>query len=580
VKKRKTSAPTSRISIEGQGRDEWDQLYFKFAVAGSNSNIAPFSAKEILQNSTALFVELTNAGASAFQPSARRELLRRLDELQPQAATFKVVSRLGWNSGAFVLPNKIIGQPSTTLETSFRHLDQQLLAKYRVKRTLQEWRTNIGRLCRGNSRLMFCASLGLTGPILPLVNEPWSGGFQLFGPAESGKTAAAMVAGSIWGCHRLPERRRNGFAESWHTTANKIEITALAHNETVLILDETKRAGKNDKERGQAVLSISFGLAENVEKDRLTNTGSVRGWRFYFLSTSNFSLDDLARRGGIEIDDAERGRFVDIPMPNGGHGIYENLHLFDNGRIFTDGLKIRCRKFYGVMGPAFVRKLVADRTKDLDQLKKFLSRERAAYLQAIKTRAQAEELTPLNRASGRFATVFAAGSLAIKYRIFRWNRQALLQAILSCQVDGLRHSKVADEQADTSVAGLRRKLVQYLLSHRGKFKDLDKAMPRRLGLGKHTFGSVPGYKATFKGKKWYYVTSDQLKKIIGSGENAKRLKDELAAAGLMDRSTGRHVVQRPIFSGKGNKGYEWVHAFRAKNPAKSRLRLGLPVRRR
>ena len=136
---------------------------------------------------------------------------------------------------------------------------------------------------------MFCASLGLTGPILRLVSGPRSGGFQLFGPAESGETAAAMVTGSIWGCHRSSERRENGFSESWHTTAGKIELTALAHNETVLVLDETKRAGRTNKERAQAVLDISFGLAENVERERLTNLGSVRGWRFYFLSTSNYS---------------------------------------------------------------------------------------------------------------------------------------------------------------------------------------------------------------------------------------------------------------------------------------------------
>ena len=557
MKKRKISAPPSRISIKGEGRDEWNNRYFKFAVAGSNSNIPPFSAKEIMENPTALFVELTNAGASTFQRSARNDLLSQLDERKPEQAKFKVVTRLGWNSGAFVLPKEIIGQPGTTLETSFRHLDQQLLAKYRIKGTLQEWRTNLGRLCRGNSRLMFCASLGLTGPILPLVTGPRSGGFQLFGLAESGKTAAAMVAGSIWGCHLSQERRENGFVESWHSTAGKIEITALAHNETVLILDETKRAGRDDKDRAKAVLDISFGLAENVEKDRLTSTRSVRSWRFYFLSTSNYSVDDLARRGSIEIDDAERGRFVDIPMPNGGHGIYEDLHQYADGRRFTDGLKIRCRKFYGVLGPAFVHKLVADRNKNVEQLKRFLSRERTAYLQAIKTRAQAEELTPLNRASGRFATVFAASSWAIKYRIFRWNRQALLQAILSCQLDGLRHSKVADEQADTSVSGLRRKLVRYLKERRNEFRKV----PRP---GKHTFGSAPGYVATFKGTKWYYLTSDQLKKIIGSGGNADLLKKELVADGLMDRaSTGKYVVQRPIFPAKGNKGHRWVHAFRA-----------------
>ena len=45
-----------------------------------------------------------------------------------------------------------------------------------------------------------------------------------------------------------------------------------------------------------------------------------------------------------------------------------------------------------------------------------------------------------------------------------------------------------------------------------------------------------------------------------------RLKKELVAQKLMARQpNGRYVVQRPIFSGaKGNKGYESVHAFRAK----------------
>jgi putative DNA primase/helicase len=429
--------PADRITIEGEGHDEWGHRFFKFAVRGSDRNIAPFSAKEILDKPNALFGELTNAGANVFQQAARNNFLRRLDEHQPQSDKFKVVTRLGWNSGAFILPNEIVGQPSTTLEPSFRHLDPQLLAKYRVKGSLTDWQRKIGDLCSGNSRLMFCASLGLAGPILRLVSGPRSGGFQLFGPAESGKTAAAMITGSIWGCHRSPERRENGFSESWHTTAGKVELTALAHNETVLVLDETKRAGRNDRERAQAVLDISFGLAENVERERLTNLGSVRGWRFYFLSTSNYSLDDLARRGDCDIDDAERGRLVDIPNPNGGYGIYEELHGFVDGQKFSDSLKVRCRKFYGAVAQEFLRKLVQGWTTDRAGLKRFLKEERLAYLQVLKAKAVAEKLKPLNRASGRFATVFAAGSLAIKYEIFQWKRDDLLQAILSCQLDGL-----------------------------------------------------------------------------------------------------------------------------------------------
>jgi hypothetical protein len=93
--------------------------------------------------------------------------------------------------------------------------------------------------------------------------------------------------------------------------------------------------------------------------------------------------------------------------------------------------------------------------------------------------------------------------------------------------------------------------------------DLDEEKPRR---GKHKFGSVPGYVATFKDKKWFYLTSDQLAKIIGSIKTARQLKNELVQAGMMaSTGNGKFSVQRPIFSGaKGNKGYERVHAFRLK----------------
>ena len=194
-------------------------------------------------------------------------------------------------------------------------------------------------------------------------------------------------------------------------------------------------------------------------------------------------------------------------------------------------------------------------------MKAFLKAERQAYLRAVEVRANAERLLPLNRASGRFATVFAAGSLAIKYQIFPWNRDDLLSAILACQLDGLRRSQAHARQADTSVSGLRRKLVRYFKDHRPEFLNLDKKRPH---LGAHKFGSAPGYLATFKGKKWIYLTSDRLKAIIGTGNAVDQLKQQLSSEGLLARkSNGKYAVQRPIFAGaKGTKGHKWVYAFR------------------
>ena len=217
------------------------------------------SAKDLIENSNKVFLELIHAGASIFQKSKRNGDSTPAGQPQVQASKFKVVTRLGWNSGAFVLPEEIIGRARHTLEPSFRHLDQQLLAKYRIKGTLQAWQSKIGRLCFRQFPAHVLRQPGIYRTYLRLVHPP-IGGFQLLG-GRIRQDAAAMVTGSIWGCHRLPERREIGFAERWHTTASKIEITALAHNETVLPLDETKRAGRQRQGTRQAVLDISFGLS-------------------------------------------------------------------------------------------------------------------------------------------------------------------------------------------------------------------------------------------------------------------------------------------------------------------------------
>ena len=533
--------------------------YFKLAVTGSDVDLPPFSTDQISSAPDSLYNTLCNAGVNVFTGTAKNQLLALLEAHRPEPPSFKVATRLGWNSGAVVRPDETIGVPTTTLERAFGNLDQQMLAKYRVRGTLEEWQTNIVSFCAGNSRLIFALSLAFTGPILRFVRGPRGGGFQLWGKRETGKTTAAMVAGSVWGCHR-GGNREIGFAETWHTTANQLEITALAHNDCLLILDETGQAGSNDPERAQVVTTMVMTLAQLREKQRMTNVGPARSWRCYFLSTSNFTLDGLAQRGKVALDDAQRSRLTDVPLPSAGKGIYEDLHGFVSGAEFTDDLVPRCRKYCGAAGLEFQRRLVEER--NLKQLRKLLSRWRTKYVRNLKAKAQAEGLEPLQRSTGRSATVYAAGRLAIQYGIIAWPKKELLQAILSCQLDGLRAAKTEHLATDPSVSDLRRKLVEYLRERRREFMNLDDDRP---GQDEHQFGSVPGYVATFKVEKWFYLTADQLVGILGKGENADRLKKELVSDEMMDRaSNGRYLVQRPIFSGvKGNKGHKWVHAFRA-----------------
>jgi putative DNA primase/helicase len=109
-------------------------------------------------------------------------------------------------------------------------------------------------------------------------------------------------------------------------------------------------------------VSTAVALAEHTEKERLTNVDSARSCSGYSLSTSNYSLDELAEKGGIEIDDAERGRMTDVVLPPGGHGLYENLHGFSDGGKLTDELKARSQRFFGIPRHQFARRLVKGKT--------------------------------------------------------------------------------------------------------------------------------------------------------------------------------------------------------------------------
>jgi hypothetical protein len=71
VRKKKIFKSPSRVIILGEGRDEWGHRFFKFAVHGSETNIPPFSAQQIMDHPNVVFGELVDAGANAFQTSVR-----------------------------------------------------------------------------------------------------------------------------------------------------------------------------------------------------------------------------------------------------------------------------------------------------------------------------------------------------------------------------------------------------------------------------------------------------------------------------------------------------------------------------
>jgi uncharacterized protein (DUF927 family) len=564
-------APSTQISVIAEGKDELGRRYFLFGAEGEPiPNLPPVLASRLIKDRNAVLGELVDAGFGLFTDPEVKVFRGSLQKWGKKNPSFRVATKIGWSGLTYVLPDKIFN-PQRNVYPVLEDLNPETIAKYRVSRndSLQDWQEDIGKLCLGNSRLMFAVALAFTGPILQFVRGVRSGGFQIYGDAETGKSTAAMVAGSAWGCHRLPDM---GFLETWNTTDNAVELAALGHNDGLLILDETKKAGDWDAERAKAVINVTMRLAEQREKRRLTATSAYRSWRGYFLSTSNFSLKEMAVKGGVEIDNAVRGRLVDIPLPRAAHGIYEDLHGLSTGSELTDLLKTRCRIYYGVPIREFLEKLLLGlRRGRVGALKTGLQRLRKQYLRELDRQLGSVER---GRAPHRFATVYAAGALAISLKVLDWDRNALRKAILSCQLDGLKEATDTEEAKPvsavnkTSMQEMHKKLMNYLIENKANSMNLRRgayADPK-----KHKFGSVSYYFATHKGRKYCYLTADALKSIIGSGPDAKRFKQSLVDRGLLDVSSGgaggrRFVVERRIFTGKRKEGMEWVHAIRGRS---------------
>src|SRR5262249_15520705 len=140
-------------------------------------------------------------------------------------------------------------QPVRHDETSFREAG-----------TLAEWQEYIGKLCVGNTRLAFAGSCAFAAALLYLTDSE-SGGFHFPGDSSIGKTTAGWAAGSVCGGGGI-----KGYLIPWRATVNGLENVAVAHCDSLLVLDEISQA--EPKALAQAAYLLANGQgASRMRRD-------------------------------------------------------------------------------------------------------------------------------------------------------------------------------------------------------------------------------------------------------------------------------------------------------------------------
>ena len=323
---------------------------------------------------------------------------------QRPAEVFATTCRPGWHeSGAFVLPGRTIGSDKVRYQASAK--GQNLFS---MRGSLEGWRIDVAAKCQGNPVLTLAIGCALAGPLLSLVGV-LGGGVHLVGDSSSGKSLAQLIGSSVWGDPGI-------FAASWDMTKGGLEIEASSRNDTMLPLDEIKRA---DPKRVQ---EMAYSLANGQGKGTMTRDREARGklsWRLLALSSGERSLSEHAAISGNAAHAGAELRMVDVNAGTRTHRAFDELHGLE-GADFHRQLTVAVGANHGHIGPAFVEKLLA--SDDRPGLLEDFAGIRAQF---VEDNAQA------GRVADRFAVIALAGEMAIAYDLLPW---APGTALADCQL--------------------------------------------------------------------------------------------------------------------------------------------------
>ena len=452
------------------------------------------------------------------------------------------VRKIGWHDAGgrpvFVLPGATIGQAP---ERIVLQLPGEQRSLFNESGTLDEWRSEIGRRCIGNSRFAFAASCGFAAPLLSIIGEE-GGGFHLCGKSRSGKTTALRVAASV--CGGTAATGASGFVWPWRATDNGLEGISALHNDCLLPLDELGQAD------GRVVGDAAYMLSNGQGKGRSERSGGmVRPsvlFRVLFLSTGEIGLaekmaeSNKIARAGMEV------RCCEIPAPaNAEFGFVEDSHgEADSGR-FVHEMNQLVRRYHGTPLRAFLARLVGELqrapTTYVDRL-----RERVAELarQFLEPRPSAGG--QVRSAAGRFAVVALGGELASEWLLTEWPGGEATAAAASCFQAWLAGRGTAGAQEDAQAAT---QLRAFIARHGGaRFDDwkdpeptpdAQQTPPSNSGPPTERFrtGNRAGWRRWIRlddgGGYWrYYLTGEAMKEAL-AGLAINEAKRTLVAQGLL-----------------------------------------------
>ena len=218
----------------------------------------------------------------------------------------------------------------------------QIYSAYHSRGTLAEWLEIVRRL-RDYPRMTLCLLASLCTPLLEILRVH-NFGLDLSSATGGGKTTAAMLAASVWGC---PDQKAEGnLLGSWETTLVGAERRAGLQSHLPLILDDSAQARRTPTLISSVIYLISAGQGRT--RGTITGIAAASTWRGVLITNGEQPLTSFTQDGGT------RTRVLSVL----GKPLGDDIAV---GRPLAEDLHRDLCEHYGHAGVEFVRHLQANR---------------------------------------------------------------------------------------------------------------------------------------------------------------------------------------------------------------------------
>jgi hypothetical protein len=509
------------------------QIRYRFATKSGKRDLI-LDRADAAKPST-LAAALRNKGFDLPPKPDEIVVLRWLTTAKPDRLR-RLVRTTGWHekNSIFVTPSGVIGSPK--FPVSLAEPEAEYLPKFEKAGTLGGWQTGVAKPAGAlSSRLTFAICAALAAPLVEIMSR-LTQGIHLYGDPGIAKSSALVIAGSTYGIATDKD------VPTVRASETGLDDLFRGHNGILLPLDEFGLLEGNEKARAEQVQRLAYIMASGKGKAlssvyKKQNQLQQAVWDTIVFTTSEHSLNDVVAMGGVRRSAGQESRFIDLPGSRKGslglidylpHDLKEDRQRWAANQI--EALKKACQTDHGHAFPAFVEQVIANRKTIKPRIEKLMARfRRTARLEHL---GGAEK-----RRADFFGLIYAAGRLALEWKIVPWTITQVGNALRRCYQDACQ-----SQPAPTSLAREGVQIVQQHLAG-DAIIDLRKNKPANAKEMDRADGII---RALNEGTPEVVVKANRFRAWFKSEAQHQLVLDRFIDANILKRNKARRLNTRQV----------------------------------